>query len=552
MKMNDTDLELLRRYARRNAEDAFAQLVRRHLNLVFCAALRQVRSPELAEEVAQSVFTDLARQAERLAPNTILAAWLYQVTRRTAIDVVRREARRRLREQVAIELTAMNATPADWTEIEPLLDEAMHALDDTDRTAVLLRYFENKSLREVGRMLDTTEDAARKRLSRAVERLREFFTKRGVTVGASGLVIAISANAVQGAPVGLAVSISSAAAVTGTAVSTSTMIPAVKTIAMTTFQKVFITTTLAAAVGTAIYQARQNSTLASQTQTLQQRQALQSDQIQQLQIERDDATSKASALLAENEQLRARAAEVAKLRGNLGRLKAGSLATGNDPGLEGAFKALATRATQLRQRLEQMPDKKIPELQLLAEKDWFDAVKNIDQLETDADFRLAFNQLRTIAKSDFAGMTEKALGAYLQANGGQLPADLSQLMPYFQTPVDEAILQRYSLLQTGKLSEAAAGQYLVAETAPPVDDTYDTAFRISLNGTLTTSFSQNAIENAALQYAQANNGLLPTDPSQLAPYLKQPIDPAETQKFLNRVPPGVTTLDQLNALHKTM
>ena len=207
------DLELLRDYARNKSEEAFAVLVKRHVNLTYSAALRQVRSPQLAEEVSQSVFTDLARNAHRLAPDTILTAWLYQVTRRTAIDVVRREARRQLREQIAdSRLNAMNATAADWTHIEPLLDEAMHALDDTDRAAVLLRYFENKSLREVGNALGMSDDAAQKRVSRAVERLREFFSKRGVTVGASGLVVAITANAVQAAPVGLAVTISAAVA----------------------------------------------------------------------------------------------------------------------------------------------------------------------------------------------------------------------------------------------------------------------------------------------------------------------------------------------------
>ena len=99
--MSDSDLELLGRYTRQQAEDAFAEIVRRHIDLVYSAALRQVRSPQLAEEVAQSAFTDLARQAYRLAPDTVLTAWLYQVTRRTAIDVVRREARRQVREQVA-------------------------------------------------------------------------------------------------------------------------------------------------------------------------------------------------------------------------------------------------------------------------------------------------------------------------------------------------------------------------------------------------------------------------------------------------------------------
>src|SRR5881628_2919886 len=216
--MSGTDLELLARYRQQHAEDAFAELVQRHLGLVYSAALRQVRSPQLAEEVAQSVFIDLARNATRLKPDSILTAWLYQVTRRTAIDVVRREASRQLREQIATEMNAMNATAADWTHIERLLDEAMHALDDTDRTAVLLRYFKNKSLREVGATLGTSENAAQKRLGRAVERLREFFAKRGVTVGASGLVVVISANAVQAAPVGLAVAISTSAALAGAAI----------------------------------------------------------------------------------------------------------------------------------------------------------------------------------------------------------------------------------------------------------------------------------------------------------------------------------------------
>ena len=212
------DLNLLDRYARDNSQAAFVELVRRHLNLVYSAALRQVRSPQLAEEVAQSVFTDLARNAGKLKPGTVLTAWLYQVTRRTAVDVVRKESRRQLREQIASEMNAMNATAPDWTHVEPFLDEAMSALDDTDRAAVLLRYFENKSFREVGQTLGTSDDAAQKRVSRAVEHLREFLSKRGVTVGASGLVVLIAANAVQAAPAGLAATISTAAVLAGTTI----------------------------------------------------------------------------------------------------------------------------------------------------------------------------------------------------------------------------------------------------------------------------------------------------------------------------------------------
>ncbi|MGH7971202.1 MAG: RNA polymerase sigma factor, partial [Limisphaerales bacterium] len=256
LKMRD-DLELLRSYVSDRAEDAFAELVHRHVNLVYSAALRRVRSPQLAEEVAQSTFADLARNAHRLAPDTILSAWLYQVTRRTAIDIVRREARRQLREQIAIEMNTMNSTAADWTQIEPLLDDAMPALDDTDRTAVLLRYFENRTLREVGLSLGTTEDAAQKRVARAVERLREYFAKHGATIGVGGLVVVISANAVQAAPVGLAMTLVAAATLAGTALPTATAITVTKTVAMTTLQKALVTATVVVLTGAGIYQARQ-------------------------------------------------------------------------------------------------------------------------------------------------------------------------------------------------------------------------------------------------------------------------------------------------------
>src|SRR5664280_1834630 len=204
LTMTANDLALLRQFTRDQSQDAFIALVNRHVKLVYSAALRQVRSPQLAEEIAQSVFADLARDAGKLKPDTILTAWLYAVRRRAAIDVIRKESRRQLREQIATEMNSMNATTADWTHIEPLLDDAMHALDETDRAAVLLRYFENKSPREVGATLGTSDDAAQKRVSRAVEQLREFFSKRKVTIGTSGLAVLISANAVHAAPAGLA------------------------------------------------------------------------------------------------------------------------------------------------------------------------------------------------------------------------------------------------------------------------------------------------------------------------------------------------------------
>ncbi len=239
--MGETDLELLARYSRQNAEDAFSEVVRRHIDLVYSAALRQVRSHHLAEEVSQSAFLKLASHASDLPPHTIVTAWLYQVTRREAIDVVRREARRESREQIASEMNPMNATDDDWAQIAPLLDDAMHALDQTDRAAVLLRYFENKSLREVGAALGTSDDAAQKRVSRAVERLRDVLSRHGVAAGAGAVTTVLSTHAVQAAPAKLAttISVNIAAGATLATIATSTL---TKTIVMTTLQKASLTT----------------------------------------------------------------------------------------------------------------------------------------------------------------------------------------------------------------------------------------------------------------------------------------------------------------------
>ena len=353
MRMTANDLDLLREFAREHSQDAFTALVQRHLDLVYCAALRQVRSPQLAEEVAQSVFTDLADNAVRLRSDTILPAWLYEVTRRTAINVVRGEARRQLREQIACELNTMNATAADWTQIEPLLDEAMQALDETDRTAVLLRYFENKSLREVGATLGTSDDTAQKRVSRAVERLREFFSKRGVTIGASGLVVAVSANAVQAAPIGLALTISTAASLMGTAVAASVATTATKAIVMTTTQKFLVAAALAAAVGTGVYEAHRASTFQRQAGALQQQQAALAGQIQQLTQERDEANSKLAAQADDYQRLGRNEvqanAEILRLRNQVSLLsgnRGGAPKAADAPPVPGHFATIAEQAPE--------------------------------------------------------------------------------------------------------------------------------------------------------------------------------------------------------------
>jgi RNA polymerase sigma factor (sigma-70 family) len=213
------DHELLAEFARNESETAFAALVTRHVNLVYSAALRFTGNPHHAEEITQAVFLILARKAGTLSPRRVLSGWLYQTARLTAANFVKGEIRRQRREQEAY-MQSTEPDPAVWEHIAPLLDEAMGRLGETDRNAIVLRFFENKTAREVGAALKLNEAAAHKRVNRALEKLRKIFTKRGVTLTVTALAGAVTANSVQAAPAGLAATILATAA-KGAAVSAS-------------------------------------------------------------------------------------------------------------------------------------------------------------------------------------------------------------------------------------------------------------------------------------------------------------------------------------------
>jgi RNA polymerase sigma factor (sigma-70 family) len=319
-----SDAQLLRAYAERRDEAAFRELVARYTDLVYSAAFRQVESAATAGDIAQSVFTALARKPEVLVRGRDastplnLAGWLHRATRFAALNHRRATRRRLTHERQAMEQLLTNSDPAaGWEQIRPVLDEALDSLGDEDREALLLRYFKNQDFRAVGLALGVSDDTAQKRVSRAVERLREYFSQRNVTIGASGLAVVISANAVQAAPIGLAATISAAAILAGTAVQTSTVIAAAKTIAMTTLQKTIVTATLAVVAGAGIYEAHQAAQLREQNQTLQQQQAPLAEQIQQLQNERDKATNIISWLKQELAKNESNNAELLKLRGEV-------------------------------------------------------------------------------------------------------------------------------------------------------------------------------------------------------------------------------------------
>jgi RNA polymerase sigma factor (sigma-70 family) len=219
--MMSDDMMLVREFAANQSEPAFAALVERHSGLVYSAALRQVGDAHLAEEITQAVFIILARKAASLGTKTILSAWLYRTTHYAAADALRARRRRQAREQEAHMQSILNQPDTDaWAQLAPLLDDALAELGETDRTALVLRFFENKTAREIAGALRMEEGAAQKRVARALEKLRARFVKRGVTLAATVIAGAVAANSVQAAPAGLAVTVTAAAA-KGAAVSTS-------------------------------------------------------------------------------------------------------------------------------------------------------------------------------------------------------------------------------------------------------------------------------------------------------------------------------------------
>jgi len=243
------DITLLKQYAGGD-ESAFTRLFERHVHLVYSAALRQARNPSHAEEVTQAVFILLARKAKSLSPKTVLSGWLYQAARLTTASLIKREIRRQRREQEVYMQTLTESETSLWEQIAPLLDEAMGRLGEKDRNAIVLRFFENRTSQEVAVALKLNEVTARKRVSRALEKLRTLFAKRGVFLTTAIIAGTISGNSVQAAPAALANPATAVAIAKGAAASVPALALAKSTvIALTMKTKTIVATAI---IGTLI------------------------------------------------------------------------------------------------------------------------------------------------------------------------------------------------------------------------------------------------------------------------------------------------------------
>ncbi|MFT3783896.1 MAG: sigma-70 family RNA polymerase sigma factor [Nibricoccus sp.] len=205
-----SDSELLQRFTQEASQEAFRDLVTRHIDFVYATALRQAGSDARAKDIAQEVFTSLAKKARSLIGRGDLVGWLHTSTCYAAATLRRSEARREQREQKA-QAMQENLQPAndplDWDKLRPLLDDALHELSESDREAILLRYFKQRSFGEIGTTLGLSEEAARKRIDRGVEKLRGILSKRGITSTAVALELAMAGQAAVAAPAGLATSV---------------------------------------------------------------------------------------------------------------------------------------------------------------------------------------------------------------------------------------------------------------------------------------------------------------------------------------------------------
>lgn len=316
----NVDVEEIRAYAERGCEEAFRRLVQRHVQLVYSVALRRVGGEHsLAEEISQMVFLDLARKAVSLPRNVILAGWLHRHTCFVASSTLRRESRRREREKKASEMSPPDGNGSDsWTWIAPILDNAINRLSGLDRTALLLRFYENQDVREVARALDVTEAAAQKRISRALERLRLVLSGPGeANVSSSGLASLLSSHAVTTIPAHVATGVGAAAlAGLGTAGAATTI---TQIVAMTTMAKIKAGVLGALIIGMAVPLGLQHQSLkelrAENANLLEE--ANQSPELEDLREEnqrlREDLAEPA---LARNEF-----SELLRLRGEVGQLR---------------------------------------------------------------------------------------------------------------------------------------------------------------------------------------------------------------------------------------
>jgi RNA polymerase sigma factor (sigma-70 family) len=530
--MHEDDQELLQAYIGRGAQEAFAALVHRYIGLVYSAARRQVRSHSSAQEVTQLVFIALARKGHRLAPETPLAAWLYLVTRRTTLDFMRREARRRAYEQAAAEeFAAMKSSTPDWPLLEPWLDEAMAKLPQTDVSALLLRFFENKNLREVGAALGISEDAAQKRVSRALEQLRVVFSGKGVAVSAAGLATQLSAHAIQAVPAGLGAIVSTATvAALAAPAGGLAAVTSFKTLIMTTAQKYALAGTFALAAGFAVYEGNLLVRQRTEAAALREQAAARADEIARLRAARDAANARL-ALVERDIDVRLAAAQQPE--------------AGTDAKLVAEMETRLLWFEKIDRFLADHPELATPELRFVHHGEW-SRLALTKPIISEADLRQVAARLRHVGQSFVAARLDLALTLYTKTHEGKLPDTPAQLAPFLlhdRGQIGPEILERYEMLRTGNVSELPASGGEPSARRSPVrligpktvaDLEYDEIWWVGLRSSGVARGTDYVFGRAQEKFAQASAGRQATRADELVPYLNGSLSIAEIEKYWPR------------------
>ena len=519
-----TDAQLLAEWTARRSQPAFALLVRRHISLVHSAARRQVNDPHLAEEVTQAVFVLLASKAGNLGRDVVLAGWLCRAAHFVARDRLKSERRRQQREQLAARMET-NSEPADdavWQQLAPHLDEAVAQLNQTDRSAIVLRFYEQRPLEEIGNALGVGADAAQKRVARALEKLRTIFAGKGVSLSASAVANAIAANAVHTAPAGLAVQISAGAIVAGTSVTTAAFL------SMSALHKTIIGITFAAALGTATHQTLQASANRTEAQAIKERNSWRAGELRRLTAENDETARRLAALNLDRDLLNAR---LASLRSN-------AQPDSNRPSNPAAdlLKTWQARVAQLKQHFENDPGLVIPEMQLLTETDWLMIAKDYP-LESQQDLQKALMMTREIGERKFAVEIGAALRAFKSDHQNQDPDDFALLRPYFDPRTDPAILQRWTILPSEFFPQIHLDSRFVVTQLPALTEEKQSMVRlVSSRGStgvgLSGMKSEQIIAPLYAAYRKANPGSYPKDLAVYRPYAATAEQRAELQKLI--------------------
>ena len=505
-----SDQQLLERYLSQKDEKAFEVLVARHLNLVFGTAMRCVGSEHLAEEIAQLVFLDLASKPPSFTSGTPICAWLYQVARNKSVDLVRKESKRKKRERSVEPIQTTSNEPDPWASIEPSLDAALESLNLNDRTAIILRFFESKSFREMGHALGVTEEAARKRTARSIEKLWQYFRKNGFGIHSQDLESLLAVRSTFIAPAGLALSISSAVQSLN---ASSLLMTALNTIpTMTYIKKTALAGILIFSAGTGIYQTRNAIRIshASEKQT-----AMYEEKISRLENERDAKSKKAETALQEINRLKGDLDELHRLRGEVSRYRSEMNKMrelqSQKTSIKNTADKLEHRVNTLKEQFHSQPGAWVPEMSLLSDVDWFLAVPH--EIDNDAQLRYTMSKIRNIAERRLGNLISESLSAFQKETQRKFPENIQELIPFSKDSLDENLLSRWHVVSQESLQgyQMNDTEFVITQIVP-IDEVFDDRQIVGPFGQAGTDFlagTSPMMDNIYAAYKEKNNGMLP-------------------------------------------